>query len=83
MSAWYVFSALGFYPVTPGSAVYALGFPLFKESSIPLENGNVFTVKAENNQEGNYFPQSIVLNGKPIHRLWITHDEILAAVRWS
>lgn len=76
MSAWYVFSALGFYPVTPGSTTYAIGFPIFKESTIKLENGKSFTVKAQGNKAGNYFPQSIVLNGEPIRRLWLTHSEI-------
>lgn len=78
MSAWYVFSALGFYPVTPGTAVYALGFPIFKESTLRLENSKTFTVKATGNDKGNFYLQSVRLNGKPVHRLWITHDEITA-----
>lgn len=77
MSAWYVFSALGFYPLTPGSDHYAIGFPIFEESSIKLENGKVFTVKAKGNNKGNYHLQSLHLNGKPLSRLWITHAEIM------
>jgi len=76
MSAWYVFNALGFYPVTPGSNHYAIGFPLFEESVLKLENGKTFTIKAKGNVSGSYFLQSMHLNGKPLNRLWITHDEI-------
>lgn len=78
MSAWYVFSALGFYPVTPGLDQYVIGFPIFQESSILLENGKKFTVKAKGNVPGNYHIRSVILNGKPLRRLWITHAEIEA-----
>lgn len=77
MSAWYIFSSLGFYPVTPGSNYYAIGFPLFKESSVKLENGETFTIKAEGNTKGNYYIQRLELNGKPLNRLWITFDEVM------
>ena len=76
MSAWYVFGALGFYPVTPGSNRYAIGFPLFASAAVRLENGRTFTVKASGNTEGSYFLQKVVLDGRPLNRLWITHDEI-------
>lgn len=78
MSAWYVFSAMGFYPVTPGSNHYAIGFPLFKESTMKLENGQSFTVKATGNIRGNYHIVKAELNGKPLNRLWITYEEIMA-----
>lgn len=78
MSAWYVFSALGFYPVTPGSNYYAIGFPIFKESVLKLENGKIFTVRAQGNVKGNHFLKSATLNGKMLNRLWITYEEIMA-----
>lgn len=64
MSAWYVLSALGFYPVTPGLASYNLGTPLFKEATIKLENGKSFTVKAPNVSQSNFYVRSRRLNGK-------------------
>ena len=75
-SAWYVFSSLGFYPVCPGSGEYVIGSPLFKEASLALEDGKIFTVKAVNNSEGNVYIQSATLNGKPFERAYIRHDEI-------
>lgn len=78
MSAWYVFSALGFYPITPGSTQYAIGSPLFSRASISLENGRTFTVTAENNSRENVYIQSATLNGRPIERNWIDHSEIMA-----
>jgi len=78
MSAWYIFSSLGFYPVTPGSNHYVIGYPIFKESSIRFENGNYFKVRAEGNESGNFYLQRIELNGKPINRLWISYDEMMA-----
>ncbi len=78
MSAWYVFSALGFYPVTPGSTHYAIGSPLFSKAAISLENGNTFTVIAENNSKENVYIQTATLNGQPLERNWIDHSEIMS-----
>jgi putative alpha-1,2-mannosidase len=78
MSAWYIFSALGFYPVAPGSDRYNLGSPLVKEAVISLENGESFTVSAVNQAPGNVYVKKIELNGKKLDRLYITHDEIMA-----
>jgi predicted alpha-1,2-mannosidase len=77
MSAWYIFSALGFYPVAPGSDRYDLGSPLVKEAVINLENGKSFTVSAVNQEPGNVFVRKVELNGKKLDRLWITHDEVM------
>lgn len=63
-SAWYVFSSLGFYPVTPATDEYVLGSPLFKKVSIHLENGKVFTINSKNNSENNFYIQDIQLNNK-------------------
>lgn len=60
-SAWYVFSSLGFYSVTPATDEYIIGSPLFKKATLHLENGNTFTINANNNSKSNYFIQSITL----------------------
>ncbi|MDM8004297.1 MAG: glycoside hydrolase family 92 protein, partial [Bacteroidota bacterium] len=80
-SAWYVFSALGFYPVAPGSDRYDLGSPLVKEASISLENGKTFTETAVSQGPDNVFVKKIELNGTRLDRLWITHDEIMQGCR--
>ncbi|MDB4048565.1 GH92 family glycosyl hydrolase, partial [Polaribacter sp.] len=64
MSAWYIFSSLGFYPVTPGSNQYIIGAPLFEKATINLENGKSFTVQANNQSEENKYIQSVKLNGE-------------------
>lgn len=78
MSAWYVFSSLGFYPVTPGSNQYIIGAPLFEKATINLENGKHFTVAATNISAENFYIKSASLNGKPLHRTYMNHAEILA-----
>jgi len=77
MSAWYIFSALGFYPVAPGSDRYDLGSPLVKEAVINLENGKSFSVSAVNQGPGNVYVRKVELNGQKLDRLWIKHDEIM------
>ena len=76
MSAWYVLSSLGFYSVTPGVDYYSIGTPLFKKSSINLENGNTFEIKANNVSDKNFYIQSATLNGKKYNKSYITHSEI-------
>jgi predicted alpha-1,2-mannosidase len=73
-SAWYVFSALGFYPVTPGSNEYVLGAPLFKKATISLDKGKVLTVEAPGNLLGNRYVSKVVLNGNPNYRKLAHHD---------
>ncbi|NLX41376.1 MAG: glycoside hydrolase family 92 protein [Bacteroidales bacterium] len=77
MSAWYIFSALGFYPVCPGSDQYVIGSPKTKEATIYLENGKTFTVKTENLSDKNVYVKSIKLNGKKYEKHFITHSDIL------
>jgi hypothetical protein len=77
MSAWYVFSAAGFYPVTPGSTVYAIGSPLFPELRFNLENGKTFTVIAREISDRNIYIQSATLNGKPYQRSFLLHDDLI------
>ena len=77
MSAWYVFSALGFYPVNPAGGIYVIGSPLLPESTINLENGNTFRVTAQGLSDENIYIQSAKLNGEALDNVWITHDSIV------
>ena len=76
LCSWYVFSAMGFYPVTPGNGLYAIGSPFFKKVTIKLPDGKTFTIKADNVSKRNKYIQSAKLNGKPLDRAWISHQEI-------
>ncbi|MBA7572571.1 hypothetical protein ES708_14354 [subsurface metagenome] len=76
MSAWYIFSSIGFYPVNPGDAIYIIGTPLFDKVTVHLENGNKFVIKANNLSDKNIYIQSATLNGEPYTKSWFTHDEI-------
>jgi len=76
MSAWYVFSALGFYPVLPGKPVYALGTPLFDHAVVHLENGRKLTVDAVRREPGDFYVQSATWNGRAIRTSWIEHSAI-------
>ena len=77
-SAWYVFSALGFYPVCPATNEYVLGTPLFKKVTLQLENGKTFTIEAPNNSTANKYVQKIKRNGKEFKTNWISHEDILS-----
>jgi predicted alpha-1,2-mannosidase len=77
MSAWYIFSSLGFYPVTPGSNQYIIGAPLFEKATIHLENGKSFTVQANNQSEENKYIQSVKLNGENYEFSYIEHQDIM------
>jgi predicted alpha-1,2-mannosidase len=81
-SAWYVFTALGFYPVDPASGAYILGSPLVDQATFNLDSkfykGRSFTVVAQNNSEANKYIQSATLNGKPFTRNFILQDQIAA-----
>ena len=76
-SAWYVFSALGFYPVCPGTDQYILGTPLFKSAKLHLENGKTVTIKANNNNTDNRYVKDMKVNGKVFTRNYLTHDQLL------
>lgn len=77
MSSWLVMSAMGFYPVTPGSTDYILGSPWFDKATINLENGNQFVVEATNNKRENVYVQSVQLNGTDHSISFIQHDDIM------
>ena len=77
MSAWYVFSALGFYPVIPGSDEYAIGSPLVKSAQLQLSNGKTLKLKAENQSPVNIYIQDVVLNGKIVNGHQLKHSDLL------
>lgn len=76
-SAWYVFSALGFYPVTPATDQYVLGSPLFKEATIHLENGKKIEIKAPQNNAENLYVKSLNVNEQPYSKNWVSHKELM------
>jgi predicted alpha-1,2-mannosidase len=75
-SAWYVFSALGFYPVCPATTQYVLGSPLFSKATLHLENGKEFVISAPENSPEKRFVHKMLLNGQEYTRLWLDHDQI-------
>jgi predicted alpha-1,2-mannosidase len=77
MSAWYIFSALGFYPVTPGMDYYVIGSPSIKSAKLHLPNGKEFVVKAESASDSNYYIQSAMLNGKNHSKSFVKYEDIL------
>ena len=77
MSAWYIFSAMGFYPVAPGSDQYSLGSPSIEGGVIQLTNGKIFTIATRNQSAKNVYVQKIILNGTTLNRRYITHTEIM------
>jgi predicted alpha-1,2-mannosidase len=78
MSAWYLFTALGFYPVNPASGDYMIGSPLFRKMTLRLANGKTLTMIAENNSDKNVYIQSATLNGKTLNEPVIRYDDIMA-----
>ncbi len=78
MSAWYVLSSMGIYPVNPAAGIYVFGSPLFDKTEIALPKGKTFSIVAENNSAENMYIQSAELNGKPYTKSFITHKDILA-----
>jgi predicted alpha-1,2-mannosidase len=80
-SAWYVFSAIGFYPVTPASDQYVLGAPLFKNITLKLQNGKEVFIKAPENNAQNKYIKSIKFNGKAYSNNWLSHSELLKGAK--
>lgn len=76
MSAWYILSAMGFYPVAPGSQNYSLGSPAIDEAVLHLENGKTFTIRAKDQSPENVYVQKVLLNGRPIDKI-ILHEQIM------
>jgi predicted alpha-1,2-mannosidase len=77
MSAWYIFSALGFYPVAPGSDHYELGSPSVDQAIIHLDNGKDFVIKVTNQSPQNIYVSKVTLNGKEIKEHYIKHSDII------
>jgi predicted alpha-1,2-mannosidase len=77
MSAWYIFSTLGFYPVSPASLNYQLGAPYYESATLNLENGNTFKINAINISDENFYVQSVKLNGKEYDKTFINHEDIM------
>ena len=77
MSAWYVFSAMGFYPVDPISGKYEIGTPMYPEMKMHLANGKIFTILAPAVSKENIYIQSVKLDGKPYDKSYITHEQIM------
>jgi predicted alpha-1,2-mannosidase len=77
MSAWYIFSTMGFYPVAPGSDQYALGSPAFDGATIQVNNGKTFSINVKNQSDKNVFVQKVILNGQQLNRNYITQADIM------
>ncbi|MDR3738566.1 MAG: GH92 family glycosyl hydrolase [Terracidiphilus sp.] len=77
MSAWLIFTSLGFYPVAPGSNEYVIGRPFVDAATLHLPNGKTFRIVAENLSPSNAFIQAVTLNGKPLTRLFLRHEELM------
>jgi predicted alpha-1,2-mannosidase len=76
-SAWYVFSAMGFYPVAPATDEYIMGAPLFKKVTVKLENGNELIINAPQNSDSNKYIQKMELNGKNYTKNYLSHKELM------
>ena len=76
-SAWYVFSALGFYPVAPATDQYVLGAPLFRKATIHLENGNEIIINAPEHSNTNRYIERLEVNGKEYPKNWLSHSELM------
>jgi predicted alpha-1,2-mannosidase len=77
MSAWYILSSLGFYPVFPANCAYVIGSPLFNKAVIQLPEGKTFVITAINNNSSNVYIQNVKLNGKPYDKTYIMHQDIM------
>lgn len=80
-SAWYVFSALGFYPVCPASGQFAIGTPLFKQVKVNLPSGKTFEINAPDNSGDNFYIAGMKVNGKACSRTYLTYDELAAGAK--
>ena len=77
MSAWYIFTTLGFYPVCPGSEQYALGSPAMEHATLHLENGKTFIIDTKGQSDTNVYVQKVELNGHTLTQPFITHKDIM------
>ena len=81
MSAWYIFSALGFYPVAPSSGRYMLGSPAVKTAVLKLENGKTLTIEARGQGQKNVYVSKVILNGQELSRDFLTYSDIASGGR--
>lgn len=81
-SAWYVFSAMGFYPVCPGAGEYVLGAPYFDEMTLHLENGRTVSINANDNTDDNCYVNSLTLNGKPYSKNYIKRSDLMQGAQF-
>jgi putative alpha-1,2-mannosidase len=77
MSAWYIFSALGFYPVAPASGQYVLGSPSISSATLRLENGRTLSIEARGQSEKNVYVSRVTLNGRDLGRDYLTYSDIV------
>jgi len=77
MAAWYIFSSLGFYPVTPGSGQYVIGIPLWDIAQLHLSSGNTLTITAQPNQAQHVFVDEVTRDGQKVHRAFFTHHDLI------
>ena len=77
LSSWYILSAMGIYPMAPGSTVYTIGSPIFEEVQLNLAEGKSFSIKTKNNSKENQYIQSATLNGQSFNQTFIDHSQIL------
>ncbi|WP_312497407.1 GH92 family glycosyl hydrolase [Enterococcus sp.] len=78
MAGWYLFNALGFYPVTPGSGEYVIGMPLFDQATIKLSSGKILTIQSTPNKPQQLFVDAVTLNHAPVDKMFFTHQELIA-----
>ena len=78
MSAWLFFTSIGFYPVAPGTNEYVIGRPFVDRAVLHLPNGKMLTITADHLSDANAFVQSVTLNGKPLDRVFVRHEELTA-----
>ncbi|HEY8936008.1 MAG TPA: glycoside hydrolase family 92 protein, partial [Cyclobacteriaceae bacterium] len=76
-SAWYIFSSMGFYPVCPATDQYIIGAPLFKRTTLALENGKTIVINGPDNSADNRYISNVTLNGKPYDKNWFSHKELM------
>jgi len=81
MAAWFIFSALGFYPVCPGRPSYVLGAPLFNRAVITMDNGKQTTIEARNNSSENFYAQSVSVNGATVNGVEVSHQTIVEGAK--
>jgi putative alpha-1,2-mannosidase len=77
MSAWYLFSSLGFYPVSPGLPEYKIGTPRFDDMTVRLPSGARLHIVAHGTESGSFYVQSVTWNGRPVHDLTLSHSDLV------